>query len=160
MLKLISDVSRLIRAGWTLARHDAMFPAEYQAAFPAPARWAGKAARLIAIKGRADNPGERLAQALETLGPAYIKFGQVLATRSDVIGERFARGLMRLQDRLPPFEDAKARAILEKELGAPIESHFETIGPAIAAASIAQVQKARTNDGRDVDVKILRPDVR
>ncbi len=159
MLARLSNSLRLLRAAWTLARHDAMFPREYHEAFPLPARLVGRFARLIAIRGRADNPGERLARALEKLGPAYIKFGQVLATRADVIGRDFARGLSRLQDRLEPFGEEKARAIVEKELDGPIERWFAEFGPSVAAASIAQVHKARTRDGRDVAVKILRPDV-
>ncbi|HCR65958.1 MAG TPA: ubiquinone biosynthesis protein UbiB, partial [Oceanicaulis sp.] len=69
MFGTLSNIFRLTRAAWTLARHDAIFPAEYQSAFPAPARVLGKFARLIAIRDRAKNPGESLAHALEKLGP-------------------------------------------------------------------------------------------
>lgn len=159
MLKTLSHTARLMRAAWTLARHDAMFPAEYQAMLPPAARWTGKFARLIAIRDRAANPGERLARALEKLGPAYIKFGQVLATRADVVGADFARGLSRLQDQLPPFAEDKARAAVERELGKPLDQLFTAFGPPVAAASIAQVHKAVTLDGRAVAVKIIRPNI-
>jgi len=153
------NFARLARAALTLARHDAIFPKEYQSAFPAPARFLGQLARLIAIRDRARNPGERLAHALEKLGPSYVKFGQVLATRADVIGPEFARGLSRLQDKMVPFGMEKARATLEAEFGRPVQELFSEFGEPVAAASIAQVHKARTLDGRDVAVKILRPDV-
>ncbi|GGE49858.1 putative protein kinase UbiB [Marinicauda pacifica] len=159
MFKTLGHIARLMRAAWTLARHDAIFPAEYQQSLPAPARVLGRFARLIAIRDRASNPGERLARALEELGPSYVKFGQVLATRADVIGVEFARGLSRLQDRMEPFGDARAREILQSELGAPVETLFAEFGPPVAAASIAQVHKAVTRDGDTVAVKILRPDV-
>lgn len=150
---------RMVRAAWTLARHDAMFPVEYQAIFPAPARLAGKLARLFAIRNRAANPGERLARALEELGPSYVKLGQVLATRADVVGIEFARGLSRLQDRMAPFPDAIARKVVEAELGESIEALFAEFGPPAAAASIAQVHKAVTRSGETVAVKVLRPDI-
>jgi ubiquinone biosynthesis protein len=159
MFRTLASLARLARAAWTLARHDAIFPAEYQAAFPASARTMGRLARLIAIRDRAKNPGERLANALEKLGPSYVKFGQVLATRADVIGADFARGLARLQDKMAPFPDALARKTLEAELGAPVEAHFSSFGGPVAAASIAQVHRATTLDGREVAVKILRPDI-
>ncbi len=159
MFKTVSNLARLARAAWTLARHDAIFPEEYQQAFPAPARFLGRLARLIAIRDRSANPGERLAHALEHLGPSYVKFGQVLATRADVIGPKFARGLSRLQDKMTPFPDDQARAILADELDGPVDQFFSDLGEPVAAASIAQVHKGVTTDGRQVAVKILRPDV-
>lgn len=159
MLSDTLSLLRLLRALITLARHDAILPVEYQALYPAPARWLGSLTRLFSLRDKADNPGERLARALERLGPSYVKFGQVLATRGDVIGERFARGLARLQDKMPAFDEVEARTVFERELGKPIDEVFADFGPAIAAASIAQVHKARTLTGETVAVKIVRPDI-
>lgn len=104
--------------------------------------------------------GERLALALAKMGPAYIKLGQTLATRPDVVGRGLADGLATLQDRLPPFSIKAARAAIESELGGTLEDHFTSFEEtAIAAASIAQVHKAVTTDGETVAVKILRPNI-
>jgi len=159
MFATIVSFLRLTRAAFTLTRHDAILPAEYQTLYPAPIRWFASVMRLFARKDNADNPGERLARALERLGPSYVKFGQVLATRGDVVGERFARGLGRLQDRMPAFEDKVARSIVEVELGSPIDDLFSEFSAPVAAASIAQVHQATTIDGRKVAVKVLRPDI-
>lgn len=159
MISSLMSFLRLIRAVFVLARHDAVLPQEYQSMHPPLARVLGRVSRLFAIRDRADNPGERLARALEKLGPSYVKFGQVLATRGDLIGERFARGLARLQDKMPAFDDAEARAVISRELGASVDEIFEDFGPAVAAASIAQVHKARLADGRWVAVKIVRPGI-
>ena len=159
MISSLLSFLRLIRAVFVLARHDAVMPREYQSMHPPLARLLGRVSRLFAIRDRADNPGERLARALEKLGPSYVKFGQILATRGDLIGERFARGLARLQDKMPAFDEAEARAIVEAELGAPVDELFEEFGPSVAAASIAQVHKARLTDGRWVAVKIVRPGI-
>jgi ubiquinone biosynthesis protein len=104
--------------------------------------------------------GERLALALAAMGPAYIKLGQTLATRPDLIGRPLAEGLLSLQDSLPPFSFKKAKATIEAELGGVLEDHYRSFDEtAIAAASIAQVHKAETVSGKKVAVKVLRPDI-
>ncbi len=104
--------------------------------------------------------GERLAMALAAMGPAYIKLGQTLATRPDLVGRPIAEGLATLQDRLPPFAFEKAKATVEEQLGHTLSELFDTFEETpVAAASIAQVHKAVLKDGRAVAVKVLRPDI-
>ena len=108
---------------------------------------------------RGRQPPSRLAQMLEQAGPAYIKLGQMLATRPDIVGEDVATALEHLQDRLAPFPDAAARKMIERAFGKPVESLFSVFGAPVAAASIAQVHRATTSDGVDVAVKVLRPGI-
>jgi len=142
-----------------MARHDALVPAEYAAQVPWFVRVIGWFSRLFAIRDRAKNPGERFAMALEKLGPAYIKFGQVLSTRSDMLDPEFSRGLARLKDKVPPFEMAKAETRIHQEFGSPWQDIFKSLSEPIAAASVAQVHKAELHTGETVAVKILRPDI-
>ena len=158
MLKALADYGRLMRAGTALVRHDVILPGEYHHRLPLPARVAGKALRLTGgrVKGR---PGERLATALEKLGPAYIKLGQLLATRPDVFGTEVAADLSRLKDKLPAFSNKLARAAIEAEFGvAEAARLFPDLGEPVAAASVAQVHKMETPEGPKA-VKILRPGV-
>ncbi|HEY0265679.1 MAG TPA: 2-polyprenylphenol 6-hydroxylase [Rhizomicrobium sp.] len=116
----------------------------------------------LAFRAGKSDAGARLSRALIRLGPAYIKLGQMLATRPDIVGEAVARALEHLQDRLPPFPDAQARAEIGRAFGKPVEALFSSFGAALAAASIAQVHRAQTSDTPPVRVavKILRPGVR
>ena len=99
-------------------------------------------------------------RALTALGPAYIKFGQILSTRPDVVGDDLAEQLKYLQDKLPPFPVAVARQMIEAELGQPIEQMYSEFSEPVAAASIAQVHRARLADtGVEVAVKVLRPNI-
>ncbi len=105
--------------------------------------------------------GDRLRLALEELGPIYVKFGQALSTRRDLLPADIADELAKLQDRVPPFDGAIAAASVEKAFGQPLERIFATFDVTpLAAASIAQVHAATLNGGQEVVVKILRPGMR
>ncbi|MEO9526047.1 MAG: 2-polyprenylphenol 6-hydroxylase [Roseibium sp.] len=154
---------RLVRAGFVMAR-EGVFGLVNLPDLPAGPRFALAMARLLERRAvRAKSADLRLSDALNKLGPSYVKLGQFLATRADVVGKDAARELSALQDRLPPFDDAAARAAVAEQLGRPVEEVFVDFGPAVAAASIAQVHRALVRDkdgsGRDVAVKILRPGV-
>ena len=168
MFRQTATFFRLLRTGWVLSRHDAMVPREYDAFVPGFTKVVGAVSRVLAFNFGGNpkaNPGERLADALTELGPAYIKFGQVLATRGDMFDADFVRGLSKLKDRVPPFSQAEAEARLEAEWGEPWTARLAELSPPVAAASIAQVHQARLHptpehpQGERVAVKILRPDI-
>ena len=118
----------------------------------------GKPLLVFGIKG----PYKKspIVRALIALGPAYIKFGQLLSTRPDIVGDNLANELKVLQDSLDPFPTAEAKKIVSEELGSPIESIFSSFSDSVAAASIAQVHKATIKETNEVvAVKILRPKV-
>lgn len=109
----------------------------------------------------ADKPrGERLRLALEALGPVFIKFGQMLSTRRDLLPDDVAEELKKLQDQVPPFGGAEAQRIIEQSLGQPVSELFAQFEQQpLASASVAQVHKATLGDGRDVVVKVIRPGI-
>ena len=113
--------------------------------------------------GSSLNQGERLSSSLQSMGTTFIKLGQFLATRPDIIGDELSKELENLQDRLPPFSQDKAREIIKKDLGEQSFNSIINLSEPVAAASIAQVHKAQINDGgtiKDVAIKILRPDIK
>jgi ubiquinone biosynthesis protein len=156
------NIWRLIRTGATFERTGAMGVVLdaleagplVRVAFRTlalPFRWLGY---------RGDPAMPPAPRALTALGPAYIKFGQILSTRPDVVGEELAVQLRVLQDKLPPFPLEEARAEIERELGLPVDDLFAWLSEPIAAASIAQVHKARiAGTDEEVAVKILRPGI-
>jgi ubiquinone biosynthesis protein len=104
--------------------------------------------------------GARIRLALEDLGPIFVKFGQMLSTRRDLLPDDIALELARLQDRVPPFPSEQARAIIDKAYGQPLETMFAEFGfEPLASASIAQVHVARLHNGREVVVKVVRPGI-
>ena len=109
------------------------------------------------------NEGERLSESLESMGTTFIKLGQFLATRPDIIGEHLSKKLENLQDRLPPFSLDKAKEIIKNDLGKDTYNSIINFSEPVAAASIAQVHKAQITDNgviKDVAIKILRPNIK
>ena len=154
---------RLVRIGWVLVREGVIsaLPSEN---LPPLASLAQSFAGLFARRrARHEDRSDRLARAIERLGPSYVKIGQFLATRPDVVGADFAQDLSFLQDRMATFPVEEARAVVEGSLGRPIAELYCDFGDPIAAASIAQVHPAmvmRDGVARKVAVKVIRPGVR
>ena len=153
-----ADLLRLARIQWVLVRHgiDELLlatpwfrPLRFLA-FLTPGWWLARGVPR----------GVRIRRALEALGPIFVKFGQALSTRRDLLPEDIADELALLQDRVPPFPGAQARRIVERALGRPVAEAFAAFDDApLASASIAQVHPARLPDGREVVVKVLRPGI-
>jgi len=155
-VKSLRHILRLLSIARTLARHDALFILEELKLAPGVVLFA----KLISSRRAPGRPGERLARAFQDMGPSFIKVGQMLSTRSDLLGEEMTRDLSKLQDKLPPFSGDLARQAIEDEFGQPVDELFSQFDDtAIAAASIAQVHFAITKSGEEVAVKILRPGI-
>jgi ubiquinone biosynthesis protein len=156
----LAHLVRLAHAGFVFAREGVLALVD-TTRLPLPARAAIRVARLIE-RPASSVAANRLATALTRLGPTYVKLGQFLATRPDVVGVALARDLETLQDKMPPFPQAEAERTVEAALGKPLADVFASFGAPVAAASIAQVHRAEvvaTGDRRAVAVKVLRPGV-
>ena len=150
---------RLIHINWVLVYHGMdeivlkthLFRPVRYLAFISPNYW---------LKTKTESRGVRIRRTLEDLGPIYVKFGQALSTRKDILPEDIANELVKLQDRVPPFSNEIARNIIEKELDMSISEAFaEFDSSPLASASVAQVHTAKLHTGENVIIKVLRPDI-
>ncbi len=155
MVRNIKNTLRLLRILIILTQEDALFvlrPFTRSTIFSALSR--------LRLFPKPVSEGVRLTAALQRLGPFFIKIGQTLSTRPDYIGDALSAELATLHDAIPPFESNRAKAQIEKDFKASVDILFaEFEDTPVAAASIAQVHKARLQNGKSVAVKILRPDI-
>jgi len=159
VIRKLRQFSRVWHIGVTVKRYrlDELLPS---GGLPAPLSWLG--AFVPTGKASSTQPrGERLRLALQDLGPVYVKFGQILSTRRDLLPGDIADELALLQDQVPPFPGEAARAIVEQSLGKPVTELFASFDTTpLASASIAQVHPATLPDGREAVVKVVRPGIR
>jgi len=160
MLKTLRHMGHLIRIAFVLSRHDALM--DLLALFGEQPKSLDRLRKLrkFGMSPSPEKSGGNLVEAFQSLGPSFIKIGQAMATRPDLVGPETALDLMRLQDKVPAFPSEEAVHIIEQELGAPLKNLFKEFNDnPVAAASIAQVHFATTIDGRSVAVKVLRPGI-
>ncbi|VAX08317.1 Ubiquinone biosynthesis regulatory protein kinase UbiB [hydrothermal vent metagenome] len=158
MIKL-SQLLRLLKISWVLVRHglDELILATH---LFRPVRFIGFFLPWHWLPRREQDRGVRIRRALEDLGPIFVKFGQILSTRRDLLPDDLAIELAKLQDQVAPFPGEQARAIIEKAYGCPLDEVFTNfeVTP-LASASIAQVHAATLKNGDEVVIKVLRPDI-
>ena len=150
---------RLFRINWVLLRNglDEVILATH---LLRPVRWVGYLAPWYWLRRDLPPYPVRVRRTLEDLGPIFVKFGQILSTRRDLLPDDLAVELAKLQDRVPPFPGEQARAIIEKAWGRPVGTVLDAFDPVpLASASIAQVHTGRLKDGTEVVVKVLRPGI-
>ena len=155
----MNQLHRLFRIGWVFSKYRLD---EFLKILELPV-----ALRLLLLlapwrlfPARNESRGERLRLAMEELGPVFVKFGQILSTRRDLLPDDMAEALQYLQDRVPPFPSAEARAIIEADLRAPISECFaEFEDQPLASASVAQVHGARLHNDQPIIVKVIRPGI-
>ncbi|MBK1850684.1 ubiquinone biosynthesis regulatory protein kinase UbiB [Marinobacter sp. 1-4A] len=155
----MTRLQRLIRISWVFCRYrlDTFLP---MSELPAPLKVFFLLAPWHLFPQPKLSRGDRLRLALEELGPVFVKFGQILSTRRDLLPDDMAASLKTLQDRVPPFPSDVARNIIETSLGAPVEELFKEFGAdPLASASVAQVHAATLMNGQEVVVKVLRPGI-
>jgi ubiquinone biosynthesis protein len=149
-------ILRLLKWGRTLAKHGALRLIEQGVNTPPPVKRLCRIARFGTFQPATPD----YATAFKAIGPAAVKLGQTLATRPDIVGDEAARNLLSLQDQLPPLPFEAIRPHIEAGFGRPLESLFQSIDPtAVGSASIAQVHRAVTTEGRAVAIKVLRPGI-
>ncbi|MDT2020383.1 2-polyprenylphenol 6-hydroxylase [Methylocella sp. CPCC 101449] len=161
MFQAVGHIFRLAHASFVMAR-EGVFSNVDAAMLPPPARAPLALAKLIARRRTTGGTGSRLTRAMARLGPSYVKLGQFLATRPDIVGMNSARELEALQDRMPPFPRDEAVKVIERSFDKKLADIYATFSEPVAAASIAQVHKATVSDNagtREVAVKVLRPGI-